>query len=321
MAAKDIPQDVHDIIIIGGGPAGLTAGLYAARGRMKALMTESLSVMGQATMTDTIENYPGVEKSTGIELVMNFKKQAESFGLVCRTGTVKSVLRAESGGCPVWRVEDENGTADALALIVASGAKAKKVGVPGEDEFLGRGVSYCATCDAAFFREKDIVVIGGGDTAVEEALFLTRFGKKVTIIHRRDRLRASGIIRDRALANEKMDFVWDSVVEEIAGTDKVEKVVVKNIKTEEISELPCDGVFVFVGWQPNTDFLGDEVEKGAGGSVIVDAQMRTSAEGIFAGGDCCHRPLHQVITACGDGAVAAFSAQHYVERLKGVEYK
>lgn len=321
MVTKDIPQDVHDIIIIGGGPAGLTAGLYAARGRMKTLMTESLSIMGQATMTDVIENYPGIEQSSGIELIMNFKKQAESFGLVSRAGTVKSVSRVESGGCPVWRIEDENGTAEALALIVASGAKAKKLGVLGEDAFLGKGVSYCATCDGAFFREKDIIVIGGGDTAVEEALFLTRFGRKVTVIHRKDRLRASGIVRDRAMASKNMEFVWDSVVEEIAGTETVKNVIVKNVKTGKISEVPCDGVFIFVGWQPNTGFLGDEVKKGADGSIIVDAEMRTSAEGVFAGGDCCQRPLHQVITACGDGAVAAFSAQHYVERLRGVEYK
>ncbi len=313
-------QDVYDIIIIGGGPAGLTAGLYAARGRRNVIMIESYTIMGQATMTDIIENYPGVESSTGFDLISTFKKQAESFGLKCSSGTVKNISRGEADGIPLWLVEDENGQHKALSVIIASGARAKKVGVPGEEEFLGKGVSYCATCDGAFFRDKDIVVIGGGDTAVEEALFLTKFGKKVTLIHRRDRLRATKIVQERALSNKKMEFVLESVVEEIKGTDKVEGVRIKNLSSGESSDISCEGVFVFVGWSPNSDFSKGIIDLDERGSIVVDANMNTSASGIFAGGDCCSKILHQVVTACGDGAIAAFSAGQYVDALKGETY-
>jgi thioredoxin reductase (NADPH) len=316
--------DVKDIIILGGGPAGLAAGIYAARARMDVVLMESLSVMGQATMTDMIENYPGVERTTGFGLIETFKKQAVSFGLETRTGTAKRIFCGDpvsSRHAYVWNVEDENGVTKALSLIVASGARAKKIQVPGEDEFLGRGVSYCATCDAAFFREKNIVVVGGGDTAVEEALFLTKFGKKVTIVHRRDRLRATKLLQERAEANDKIEFAWSSSVERIDGSKKVEKVIVRDIKTGGKNEIPCDGVFIFVGWRPNTDFVSDVLKLSDAASIIVDSAMATSARGVFAAGDCCERPLHQVVTACGDGAIAAVSAQHYVEELKGVAYK
>ncbi len=315
-------KNMRDIIIIGGGPAGYTAGLYAARARMNVLLVESLSVLGQAAMTEVIENYPGVEKTGGIELVMSFKKQAEAFGLECCQQTAKNISQRDESGSLVWRVEDETGVNESLALIIASGARAKKLQVPGEEEFAGRGVSYCATCDAPFFKEKDIVVVGGGDTAVQEALFLTRFGKKVTIVHRRDRLRASGILRERVSANKKMEFVWNSVVEEIRGAKTVEKVRVKDLKTGKKSDIPCDGVFIFTGWRPNTDFLGESgARMNKTGHVITDRDMKTSQDGIFAAGDCCEKSLNQVITACGDGAVAAFSAQHYVEKLKGTAYE
>lgn len=320
MEGKKIPEDIFDIVIIGGGPAGLTAGLYASRGRMKTLMIESFSIMGQATMTDMIENYPGIEKTTGFELISAFKKQAETFGMESRQGTVKSLSFSEEDGLPVWTIEDEGGKVKSLSVVVASGASAKKIGVPGEEKFLGSGVSYCATCDAAFFRDKDIVVIGGGDTAVEEALFLTKFGKKVTVVHRRDRFRATKILQERAFANNKMEYAWDSTVESIEGKMKVEKIVIKNKKTGEVSDISCDGVFVFVGWRPNTDFLNGAVDLDDHGCVIVDNDMKTSAPGVFAGGDCCKKLLHQIVTACGDGATATFAAQHYVERLKGTEY-
>jgi thioredoxin reductase (NADPH) len=315
------PEEVYDIVIIGGGPAGLAAGLYAARGGMNVLLVESLAIMGQLTMTEEVENYPGVEKVGGFELVTTLKKQAESFGLKCVQGTVKSVSSAEKEGVRIWKVEDQNGIHEAISLIVASGARPKKLGVPGEEEFISKGVSYCATCDGAFFREKDVVVVGGGDTAVEEALFLTRFGKKVTLIHRRERLRATKILQDRALNNEKMGFVWESVVEGIEGGDKIEKVILKNVKTGETSELPCEGVFVFVGWHPNTEFVEGTLELTEKGAIVVDSNMKTSQEGIFGAGDCTKKLLHQIVTACGDGATAAFAAQHYVEELKGVAYK
>lgn len=316
-----MPEGIYDIIIIGGGPAGLTAGLYAARGRMNALLLESFVIAGQVTMTEMIENYPGVEKITGLDLISAFKKQVEMFGLECRQATVKGISRSKEEGMPVWLVEDENGVRKTLSVIVASGARPRKLQVPGEEELFGKGVSYCATCDGAFFRDKNIVVVGGGDTAVEEALFLTRFGKKVTLIHRRDRLRAAKILQERAFSSKKMEFVWNSAVEGIIGGEKVEKIKVKNLKTGEKDDISCDGVFLYIGWHPNTDFLKGTVELDEKDRIIVDNEMKTSQEGIFAGGDCCKKHLHQIITACGDGAVAAFSAQRYVEELKGVAYK
>jgi len=321
MEEKKFAENIYDIAIIGGGPAGLTAGLFASRARMKTVLIESLSVMGQATMTDVIENYPGIERIGGFELLENMKKQATGFGLNRVEGTVTKISSREEEGTVVWQAETGSGGYEALSLIIASGACPKELGVPGEDDFIGRGVSYCATCDAAFFKDKDIVVVGGGNTAVEEALFLTKFGKKVTLIHRRDRLRASKIVQERAFSNDKLEFVLDSVVERISGGDKVEKVLVKDVKTEKDQEIPCDGVFIFAGWKPNTDFIEGILDLGEKKHITVDENMRTGCKGIFACGDCCKRPLHQVITACGDGAIAAQSAQHYVEELKGTAYE
>ncbi|MDD5633866.1 MAG: FAD-dependent oxidoreductase, partial [Candidatus Omnitrophica bacterium] len=244
-----------DIIIIGGGPAGFAAGIYAARSRMITLVIESLSIMGQATMTEVIENYPGIEKMTGIDLVFAMKRQAESFGTKFTQGTVKKLFLRTDSGKKFWRVEDENGVYEAQAVIVASGAHSKQLDVPGEKELIGKGVSYCATCDGAFFKEKNIVVVGGGDAAVEEALYLTRFGKRVTLIHRRDKLRAAKIYQERFFANNKTEFIGENIVEGIIGKDKVEGVAVKNLKTGEKGSVSCDGVFIFVGWEPNTDFL------------------------------------------------------------------
>jgi len=317
---KKMPEGIYDIVIIGGGPAGLTAGLYAARGRMSVLLLESLAVMGQATMTEMIENYPGVENAAGFDLISMFKKQAETFGLECCQATVTGVSLREKEGIPVWHVESDNGTWEALSVVIASGARPRKLGVSGEEEFLGKGVSYCATCDGAFFRGKDIVVVGGGDTAVQEALFLTRFAEKVTLVHRRERLRATKILQERVLANKKIEFVWESVLESINGGEKVEKVSVRNIKADSKTDIPCDGVFVFVGWEPNTGFAEEVAELDKKGYIVTDSEMRTSHDGVFAAGDCREKLLRQVVTACGDGATAAFSAQHYVEELKGTAY-
>lgn len=299
---------IYDIIIIGGGPAGLVAGLYSARARMKTLLIESLGIMGQATMTGLVENYPGIDEINGFELIAKFKKQAETFGLEITQGTVKTLQDAA-----VKRVEDENQTYEAKSVIIATGACSKKLGVPGETEFLGKGVSYCATCDGAFFRDKNIIVVGGGDAAVEEALFLTRFGKKVTIVHRRDQLRAIKLLQERAFSNNKIDFIWDSVVEEIKGKNKVEKVCLKNVKTAGKKEITCEGVFIFTGWTANTAFLKGIVDLDEQNSIIVDNKSSTSKEGIFAAGDCCKKVLHQIITAAADGALAAFSARQYVD--------
>lgn len=314
-------EQVYDIVIIGGGPAGLTAGIYAARGRMKAVLVESMAIMGQATMTGNIENYPGIEAIGGYKLISDLKKQGEKFGLICAQDTVRKITRDEEGDLPVWKVECDSSSYSALAVVIASGAQPKKLDIPGEKELTGRGISYCAICDAIFFKDKDIIVVGGGDTAVEEAIFLAKFGRKVTIVHRRDRFRATSILKERAEANDKLSFVWDSVVEEVMGSEKVEGVKIRNTKTGDISEIKCEGAFIFVGWTPNTDFAQGVVDIDDKQCILVDNDMKTSAPGIFAGGDCCHKLLHQIVTACGDGATAAFSAQHYVEELKGVAYK
>ncbi len=309
------------MIIIGGGPAGLTAGLYASRGRMNAVLVESLGIMGQVLMTENVENYPGVNKTGGFEFIEFLRKQAGSFGMKYVQGTVKKITRGENRGSTLWKVEDENTVYETLSVIIASGASPKKLDIPGEKDLLGKGVSYCATCDGAFFRDKEIVVVGGGDTAVEEALFLTRFGSKVTLIHRRDRLRATKILQERALDNEKMNFVWESTVEEIVGSGKLEKIKVRNVKTGKRTDVPCEGVFIFVGWHPNTDFVKGVVEMTDKQAVIVDSGMQTSQEGIFAAGDCTKKHLHQIVTACGDGATAAYSAQQYVDEIKGIAYR
>ncbi len=308
----------YDVVIIGGGPAGLTAGLYASRARLKTLLVESLSVPGQAVITDSIENYPGFpEGINGFELIERFKKQIENLGAEFKTGDVKDITSYENG----WKIEVEGNSYSALALIIASGARPKKLGVPGEDRLQGKGVSYCATCDGPIYKGKDVIVVGGGDTAVEEALFLTRFGKKVTLIHRRDRLRAAKILHERAFANKKIEFLWNSIVCEILGDDKVNGVKVKDLKTGGEKKVSCDGVFIFTGYTPNTDFIGGLLELDDKGYIITDDDMKTSRQGIFACGDCRKKLLRQIVTACGDGATAAFAAQQYVEGLKGTAYK
>lgn len=312
----------YDVIIIGGGPAGLTAALYASRARMKTLLIESLSVPGQAIVTDLIENYPGFPDGVnGFTLIERFKKQAQRFGAEFNTGDVKKIQGHKDKGRRGWKVEMGNKAFTSLSLIIASGARPKKLGVPGEDRLRGRGVSYCATCDGALYKDKAVVLVGGGDTAVDEALFLTRFVKKLTLVHRRDRLRATKILQERALANKKIGFAWSSEAVEILGRDKVSGVKVKNVKSGEETDIPCDGVFIFVGYLPNTDFVKGSIRLDREGYIVADDNMDTPEKGIFACGDCRQKLLRQVITACGDGATAAFSAQQYVEELKGMAYK
>lgn len=312
-------KDVYDVIIIGGGPAGYTAGLYAARDRLNTLLLESLSVMGQAVMTAHIENYPGMDSVSGFELVQSFKDQASRFGLKTESATVSGISPV-SGEEALWQVEGDGKIYFSRSIIVASGARPKKLEIPGEIEFLSRGVSYCGTCDGAFFRDKDIVVVGGGNTALEEALYLTRYGKSVRIVHRRDRFRGGKLLQERAFEHEKISVIWDSVVTEIKGGDSVESLVLENVKTRKSTQIECDGVFIFAGWIPNTDFVPEDIKKEKG-ALVTDKAMRTSLDGLFAAGDCCHKDFHQVVTACGDGANAAHSAQLYVERLKGTAYE
>jgi len=318
----NIPEHVYDVIIIGGGPAGLTAGLYVSRAGLRGLCIEGESSISQITVTDLIENYPGIpEGINGFELIERFKKQALQFGLEMMSSDVTSVKPTKWDDIQGWKVTAGDRAYDALAVICATGAYWRKLGVPGEDAYTGKGVSYCATCDGPIFRNREVVVVGGGDTAVQEAIFLTNFTRKVTIVHRRDRLRATKILQKRAFANSKIDFAWNSVVEEISGKETVEKVKIKNVKSPGVTgEIPTAGIFIFTGLTPKTDIVRGVADLDQGGYIIVDANMHTSAKGIFAAGDCIKKRLRQVVTACGDGATAAFSAQLYIEELKGESY-
>lgn len=249
------------------------------------------------------------------------KKQAGKFSAEFKTSDAVNIKETESEGKKAWQVELMGESVTTLSVIIATGASPRKLGVSGEDKLRGKGVSYCAVCDGALFKEKHVAVIGGGDTAVEEALFLAKFAKKVTLIHRKDRLRATKILQERALANKKIDFMWNSIVNEILGERVVKALKLKNLKDKKESEFPCDGAFIFVGYTPNTDFLKGLLKTDREGYVIADDNMKTSKMGIFVCGDARKKLLRQIVTACGDGATAAFSARLYVEELKGIAYK
>ncbi len=299
----------YDVIIIGGGPAGLTAGLYCARGGMKSLLIEMGMPGGQAANTDLIENYPGFPQGvSGIELMQKFMEHALNFGLEIKMAVAQSLdLKANPK-----KIITSEGTFLAKTVIIASGAVPRPLNVPGEERFRGVGVSYCAVCDGAFFRDKKVVVVGGGDSALEEANYLTKFAKEVVIIHRRDAFRAINVYQNRVKANPKISFLLDTVVEEIKGESKVEKVVVKNVKSGEIKEVATDGVFIFVGTVPNTDYLQGQITLDDRGYVVTNAELGCSIPGVFAAGDVRQKTLRQVSTAVGDGAVAAMSAERYI---------
>ena len=322
MSEKQTSDSIWDMVIVGGGPAGYTAGLYAARANMKVQLIEGASTVSQITTTDWLENYPGIPGGTGgFELIEMFRSQAVSFGLSVIQADCTALLSEEWEGRPCWVVQAGEQSFRALSVVVATGAHWRKLSVPGEELYTGKGVSYCATCDGPFFRNRDVIVVGGGDTAVQEALFLTKFVSGVTIVHRRDRLRATAVLQEKALAHEKISFIWNAVVEEISGTETVANVRLRDVRDKnKFWEIPASGVFVFIGLDPNSDLVKGLVALGDDGAILVDQQMRTSIKGIFACGDCTQKLLRQVVTACGDGATAAFSAQLYVEELKGVAY-
>lgn len=321
MAGGTIPDDALDCLIIGGGPAGLTAALYASRSAMKTLVLEGSSTVSQVTVTDMVENYPGLPGVNGFELHERFRKQALAFGAVSKPEDALSLERTPLGTVAGWTVNSNLGSYRALSVIVASGARWRSLGVPGEKEFTGRGISYCATCDGPFYRGRSVAVVGGGNTAVQEAVYLTKFADRVTIVHRRDRLRAAAILQERAFANGKIDFCWDSVVDRIEGTDGVSGLRVKKLKgADDYVTLPVEGVFIFIGLDPLTDFVRGVVTTDGGGYIITDSNMKTSEKGLFAAGDCVAKPLRQIVTACGDGATAAYQAELYVDELRGRSY-
>ncbi|MFH0779138.1 MAG: thioredoxin-disulfide reductase [Candidatus Eisenbacteria bacterium] len=300
----------YNIVIVGAGPAGLAAGLYAARARMRTCCVESLAPGGQAALTARVENYPGFEEPlSGAELTGRMEAQARRFGLEVLNEEVRTVFPSDSS----VSVETSGVRLDAGAVVVASGAKPREVGVPGEREYLGKGVSYCATCDGAFFRDEEVAVVGGGDSALEEALFLTRFCRKVHVIHRRSEFRAVKLLVERVLENKKIELVTDSIVERIVGSDAVEGVDVRGVRTGALSNVPVSGVFLYVGIAPNTGFLPATVELDEAGYVITDEEMRTSVARVYAAGDVRRKSLRQITTAVSDGAVAAMSAVRFLE--------
>ena len=310
-------NELYDVIIVGGGPAGLSAGIYAARARMKTLLIRSAFQPSLITVTDDVENYPGFPSGiSGFELIDHLTNQALRFELEIIDADADKIQRDKDA-----REIIASGTSYRChSIILATGARPRELGVPGERELTGRGVSYCATCDGPFYRGKDVAVVGGGDTAVQEALFLTKFARQVTLIHRRDRLRATGILSERARDNEKIALEFNAVVESIEGENGVERLKLKNVLTGDTKELAADGAFIFVGYDPATACAADVVDIDKLGYIITDDEMRTSAEGIFAAGDCRRKLLRQVVTACGDGATAAVAAEHYVNALKGQTY-
>lgn len=310
---ENIENTRWDTIIIGAGPAGLAAALYTARGNLSTLVIEKGPSGGQIAMTEAVENYPGFPDSeTGPALADRFQKQCEKFGAQVVSATVSNIRRNEDGS---YTLNADRKELHARTLILAMGADPRKLGVPGEGDNVGTGVSYCATCDGAFFREKDVVVVGGGDAAVEESLFLTRYAASVTVIHRRDQLRASKVLQDRAFKHPKISFIWDTVVEEIVSNGLVEAVKIKNLKTGEQSEYKTNGVFIFIGHIPNTDLVKDLVEMTDENLIKVDLMMKTSAPGVFACGDCRIESAAQMASAAGDGVTAAIAAIKYIDEL------
>jgi thioredoxin reductase (NADPH) len=302
--------DERNVVIIGSGPAGYTAALYAARANLRPLVLKGIDAGGQLMLTTDVENYPGFpEGILGPELMELMEKQAARFDaeLLHQAATKVDLSETPFG---VWSGDEEF---RARSVIVATGAKAKMLGVPGEQKLLGRGVSTCATCDGFFFRGQDLVVVGGGDSAMEEALFLTRFATKVTVVHRRDELRASKIMQQRALENDKISFVWNSVVDEVKGNGQVTGVRLRDLKSDEIAELPAGGLFVAIGHVPNTQIFEEQVEMTEGYIVVREPTTATSVEGVFAAGDAVDFTYRQAITAAGMGCKAAMDAERYLE--------
>lgn len=311
-------SNIYETIIVGGGPAGLTAGIYLSRSRINVLLLEKALPGGQGNLTEMIENYPGFSEGvSGPELMQQFEKQAKRFGLEIKNDNVLDISKEEAEGNTgnIFKLNADSGVYFGKSIIIASGAHASQLGIPGEKELTGRGVSYCGTCDGAFFRDKKIIVVGGGDTALEESLFLTKFASKVHIVHRRDKLRATKILQERAFANEKIEFIWDSVVEEIKGNTQVEAVQLRNVKNKQKEHFPCQGVFIFTGYSPTYPSVSSFGEKIVNeyGYISTDRNMMTKVKGIFACGDVRDKILRQVVTACGEGATAAFSVEKYLD--------
>ena len=304
-----------DIIILGGGPAGLSAAIYAARSAAKTAIIDISMLGGQPSNYLELENYPGFAKIGGYDLMEKFEEHADMFGI--QKFPMEEIQSVDLTS-DIKTVTTLNGEFKAKSIIIATGAQSKKLGVEGEKEFVGRGVSYCAVCDGAFYKDKVVAVVGGGNAAVEEASYLTKFASKVYLIHRRDELRADKIVQERAFKNEKLEYIYDTIVNKINGENLVKSATIENVKTHEIKDLAIDGIFPYIGFEPNADLFTGQVKQDKNGFIIVDEAMQTSVKGVYAIGDVRVTPLRQVITAAADGAIAAVYAGRYIETLEPV---
>ena len=312
-------SETYDVVIVGSGPAGYTAALYAARANLDVLLFQGFEVGGQLMLTSDVENYPGYRDGVmGPDMMDDFEAQAARFGAKMRP---QNVERVDFSGRPfrLW-AEDEDEPVFARAVVIATGAKAKWLGLPGEERLMGRGVSGCATCDGFFFKDKRVAVVGGGDTAMEEALFLTKFAAEVLLIHRRDQFRASKIMLDRAQKNPKITFITDTVIQDVLGEDSVEGVTIKNLKTGEEREVQVDGFFAAIGHAPATGIFEDQVEMDGGGYILQKENTMTSVPGVFAAGDVSDKRYRQAVTAAGDGCRAAIDAERWLEEQGEAEH-
>jgi len=309
---------MKDAVIVGLGPAGMTAALYLLRAKMDIVCFEKMAFGGQVNLTDRIENYPGFPGGiSGYELAQLFKKQLDNFSPQIVYQEVIKIEKEETG---ILTIKTSSSEVKAQSAIVATGAHPRRLGIKGEEHFTGRGVSYCATCDAMFFKDKIISVVGGGNSAIEEAIYLSRFVKKIYLIHRRNRLRADKILQERITALGNVEFVFSSIVEEIKGGEKVTSILIKNLESQKIDEIMLDGVFIFAGYTPNTEFLKDFLQSDSSDYIVADKNFETVVEGVFACGDVRAGSLKQVVSACGEGASAAVRCVGYVERIKGTSY-
>lgn len=305
----------YDIIILGGGPAGLSAAIYAARSAAKVAIIDVSMFGGQPSNYLELENYPGFSKIGGYDLMEKFEEHADMFSI--DKYPMEEIQHIDLNST-IKTIKTLNGEFRAKSVIIATGAQAKKLGIKGEKEFLGRGVSYCAVCDGAFYQDKIVAVVGGGNAAVEEAMYLTKFANKVYLIHRRNELRADKIVQERAFKNEKLEFVYDTIVNEIQGEDLVNNIIIENVKTHNISNLAVDGIFPYIGFSPNTDFFNGQIAQNNQGFIITDNSLKTNIDGVYAIGDVRDTPLRQVITAAADGAIAAVYASRYIETLQEI---
>lgn len=309
-------KKIFDVVILGGGPAGFSAAIYAARGAVSTAIVDVNMLGGQPSNYLELENYPGFQLVGGYDLMEKFEEHADKFGV--KKFPMQEIEKVDLAQKKIYTKEYEF---SAKSIIIATGAQPQKLGVLGEKEFVGRGVSYCAVCDGAFYKDKIVAVVGGGNSAIEEAMYLTKFAKKVYVIHRRDKLRADKIIQERAFKNQKIEFIWNSIVFEIQGENTVKLILLKDTQTDKISKLDVDGIFPYIGISPNTELFSGQLNQDKYGFIITDTTMSTSVDGVYAIGDVRNTPLRQVVTAASDGAIGATYALRYIEQTKEIEAK